>query len=108
MLSWVSCASTVQGSNVNELGATLNERPSAVLVSVVLLSSGLAPHDVHRTLESVQADIDEAEGTRSGGGVIHLRGGDVKYDLLRKSHSDIKSDVPSITPFNLIPYLSNM
>lgn len=103
----MSCASTVQGSSVDELGSTLNEGPSAVLVSVVLISSGLTSQDVHRLFESVQIEVDEAEGTRSGGGVVHLCGGDVKYDRLRKSHNDVKSDVASITLFNLIPYLSN-
>lgn len=80
--------------------------------AAVLASSGVALQEVHRLLESarIESEVDSAdsEGTRSGGGVGNLGGGgDVKYDFLRKSHKEIKSDVPSITPFNLIPYLIN-
>lgn len=98
----MSCSFTVQGSNVDELGPTIDEGFSAALIS-----SGLMLQDVHGTLESVWVEVDEVERTRSGGGVVHLRSGDVKYNLLCKSLNDIKSDVPSITPFNLIPYLSD-
>lgn len=49
---------------------------------------------------------EDLERTETGG-VTHLRGCDVKYDLFRMSQNDIKSNSLNITPFNLMPYLNS-
>lgn len=97
----MSSALKDQGS---ELEATIDEGSWVILVSAKLASQLVHVDD--DKLGSALMELDEPEGTGSGGGVTNLRGGDFKYDLFRISQNAIKSDTSSITPFNLIPYLN--
>jgi hypothetical protein len=101
MLSCMSWVLKVQGS---ELEMVIDKRSWAALISVRLALQLVHVDDAR--LGSALIELGNLEGTGSGGKVVNLCGGDFTYNHFCMSQNDIKSDTPSIIPFNLIPYLN--
>jgi hypothetical protein len=77
MLSWMSCASTVHGSDVDELRSTPGDG-SFKFAPSIFWPRFQAVQLGDDGVRAVPIELDELEGTGSGGGVMHLHGCDAK------------------------------